>query len=133
MIIPDKISLPAIALTPVVIFFHPELTWKSGLLGAILGAGFIYALAGLYYLIKREEGIGMGDAKLLAVIGGWLGYETLFPTIFYSSIIGTVISILVLAASKKLSMKACVPFGPFLAIGALIQMLSPVSFWSILH
>lgn len=133
MIIPDKISLPSIAVIPFIIYLHPELSWKSGLIGALLGAGFILALAGIYYLIKREEGVGLGDAKLLAVIGGWLGYESLFPTIFLSSILGTFISVAVLAINKKLSMKACVPFGPFLALGALIHFLSPVSLWSFLY
>ena len=130
MIIPDRISLPAIAATPLIIFFQPELSWKSGLLGILLGAGLIYAIAWFYYLIRKEEGIGMGDAKLLALIGGWLGYEAIFPVIFCASIFGSIISIITLAASKKLSLKTYIPFGPFLALGALIQLLSPVSFWS---
>lgn len=131
-IIPDKISLPAILATPLVILVHPELSWKSGLLGVLLGGGVIYALAWFYYFLRRQEGIGMGDAKLLAVIGGWLGYEAIFPTLFYSSILGSLISISILAVTRKLSLKAEIPFGPFLALGALIQLLSPISFWSLM-
>lgn len=130
MIIPDKISLPGILATPLVIWLHPELSWKSGLLGVLIGGGFILVVAWFYYFLRKKEGIGMGDAKLLALMGGWLGYESLFPILFYSSITGSVIGIFLLAAQEKLSMKAAIPFGPFLALGALIQLLSPVSFWS---
>jgi leader peptidase (prepilin peptidase)/N-methyltransferase len=130
MIIPDKISIPGIFMTPLVILLHPELSWKSGLLGILLGGGFIFALAWFYHFLRKKEGIGMGDAKLLALMGGWLGYEALFPILFYSSLSGSLIGIILLSAQKKLSMKAAIPFGPFLALGALIQLLSPVSFWS---
>lgn len=130
MIIPDKISIPGIFATPLVIMLHPELSWKSGLLGVLLGGGFIFALAWFYHFLRKKEGIGMGDAKLLALMGGWLGYEALFPILFYSSLSGSLIGIILLSAQKKLSMKAAIPFGPFLALGALIQLLSPVSFWS---
>lgn len=131
MIIPDVISLPMIALAPVVFYFHPELTLKSSLFGILLGAACIYAIAWVYYLFRRQEGIGMGDAKLLAVVGGWLGYEAVFPTLLYSSVLGTVIGVLVLLLSKKFSLKAEIPFGPFIAIAALFHQLSPFSFYEL--
>ncbi len=126
-IIPDKISLPMIAVSPVVALVHPELDLISSLLGVVLGAGIIYAIAWTYYILRRQEGIGMGDAKLLAGIGGWLGYQSILPSIFYASILGTIAGIGVCIYKRSLSLKAEIPFGPFLAIGSLIFFLIPQS------
>ncbi len=122
MIIPDVISLPMILLTPLVIYLHPELDWHSGLVGVVMGGGVLYGITWLYWLVRHEVGMGMGDVKLLAAIGGWLGYQSVLPTIFYGSILGSFIGISVLLINRKLTMKAKIPFGPFLAIGALIHL-----------
>ena len=124
MIIPDEISLSMVALTPVIIYMHPELNWFSGLLGAIIGGGVIYLIAWVYYLLRKREGIGMGDAKLLAAIGGWLGYQAIVPTLFYGSVVGTLTSVIYLGVSRRFSFRAEIPFGPFLALGALFHLLS---------
>lgn len=123
MIIPDRISLSMIALTPLVIALHPELSWQSGLFGVLLGGGVIYGIAWTYYLLRKREGIGMGDAKLLAGIGGWLGYQSLFPTMLYGSVIGTLVAFAVMAYTRKISLQREIPFGPFLALGAVIHLL----------
>jgi leader peptidase (prepilin peptidase) / N-methyltransferase len=123
MIIPDVLSLPMIALTPVIIFFHPDLSWFSGLIGVLAGGGSLYAIAWIYWLIRKEVGMGMGDVKLLAGIGGWLGYQSIIPTIFYGSILGASIGILAMVISRKLTLQSAIPFGPFLAIGAMIHLL----------
>ncbi len=117
-IIPDAINLPMIALSPVVALLHPDLTMSQSLLGILLGAGIIYAVAWIYFVWKKMEGIGMGDAKLLAAIGGWLGYDSIFPTFFYASIIGSVVGIIAIAMKPSRGMQSEIPFGPFLALGA---------------
>lgn len=131
MIIPDVISLPMIMLTPLVVFLHPELSWRSSLFGILLGAGCIYAIAWTYYLLRKQEGIGMGDAKLLAVVGGWLGYEAVFPTLLYSSVLGSVVGVVSLVIAKKRSLKAEIPFGPFIAIAAVCHQLSSLNFYEL--
>ena len=68
----------------------------------------------------------MGDAKLLAAIGSWLGYQAILPVLFYASVLGSVIGILVLLLQKRFSLRAEIPFGPFLALGSLIYMLSSI-------
>ncbi len=65
----------------------------------------------------------MGDVKLLAGIGGWLGYQAVIPTIFYGSILGSVVGLAVLGWSRKLTLRTAIPFGPFLAIGAIIHLI----------
>ena len=73
-----------IALTPVVVWVHPDLEWLSALIGVVAGGASLYGIAWLYWLIRKEVGMGMGDVKLLAGIGGWLGYQSIIPTIFAS-------------------------------------------------
>lgn len=121
-IIPDALSLPMIALSPLVVWLHPELDWHSSIWGVLLGGGSVYAIAWVYYLIRREEGIGMGDAKLLAAIGGWLGYQAIFPTFFYGSILGSIYGLGAMIGTRRLSLKSQLPFGPFLAIGAVLYL-----------
>jgi leader peptidase (prepilin peptidase)/N-methyltransferase len=123
MIIPDVISLPMIALTPAVVFLHPDLDWMSALIGVVAGGGSLYAIAWLYWLIRREVGMGMGDVKLLAGIGGWLGYQAIIPTIFYGSLLGAVTGLGIMVVTRRLTLRSAIPFGPFLAAGAIIQLI----------
>lgn len=122
-IIPDKLSLPMIALAPVIAALHPELTLASSLLGIVIGGGVLYLVAWLYYLVRREIGLGFGDVKLLAAIGGWLGYESIFATIFVSSTLGSLIGLLIMIILRSSNMKIKLPFGPFLSLGAMTYLL----------
>ncbi|MCX6118054.1 MAG: prepilin peptidase, partial [Proteobacteria bacterium] len=108
--------------SPLVATLHPDLSMQSSLIGVLLGGGFLYFVAWLYWIIRKEYGMGFGDVKLLAGIGGWLGYESLFQTVFIGSIIGSIIGILALAIGRQFSWQAKLPFGPFLATGATIWL-----------
>jgi leader peptidase (prepilin peptidase)/N-methyltransferase len=129
-IIPDIISLGMLTLTPVVVFLHPDLTWQSALFGVVLGGGSLYAVAWVYFLLRRQAGLGMGDVKLLAVIGGWLGIEALLPTVMMASVSGAVFSLLFLLLKRGATLKTAIPFGPFLILGATLHILVG---WSILE
>lgn len=122
MIIPDAITFPMVGMVPVVVFFHPDLDWKSSLIGLLLGGGLLYGVAWLYWILRKEEGMGLGDVKLLAVIGGWLGYQAVLPTIFLGSIIGSLMSFGIMIFSRRLNLKTAIPFGPFLAVGSLLHI-----------
>lgn len=121
-IIPDVISLPMIAFSPLLAFFHPELSLKDSFYGILLGAFVIYFIAYTYFLIRREEGIGMGDAKLLAAIGGWLGYQAIFPSIVLASLIGSLAGMAIMVSKRQFSGKLELPFGPFLSFGAILYI-----------
>ncbi len=123
MIIPDVLSLPMIALTPVVVYLHPDLDWKSALFGVLLGGGLFYGIAWVYYLVRKEPGLGMGDVKLLAAIGGWLGYQSIVTTIFWASLLGSLVGIGLMLAKRSLTLKARLPFGPFLSFAATLFLL----------
>ena len=124
MIIPDVISLPMIALTPLVVYVHPDLDWISASLGVLIGGGSLYAIAWLYWIIRREVGMGMGDVKLLAGIGGWLGYQAILPTVLYGSIAGAFTGLFMMVVTRKLTLRSAIPFGPFLALGAIIHLFA---------
>ncbi|MFK7872148.1 MAG: A24 family peptidase [Oligoflexales bacterium] len=123
MIIPDVFSLPMLAMTPLAVWLHPELSWHSSLAGIIAGWAMVTIPSWLYLILRKQEGMGMGDAKLLAVIGGWLGVESVFPTMFFGSILGSFVGVSWMIVTRKMDMKLAIPFGPFLSLGAVTHLL----------
>jgi leader peptidase (prepilin peptidase)/N-methyltransferase len=96
----------------------PTVTWKESLIGILVGGGSLFLVAWIYHLLTRKEGMGGGDIKLLAMIGALIGWKGVFFTIFVASATGTLIGLTVMMATRQ-NMKLAVPFGPFLAIGAV--------------
>lgn len=118
-IIPDVISLPGILLGFAASFFIPTLSWMDSLIGILAGGGSLYTVAWVYERITGKEGMGGGDIKLLAMIGAFIGWKGVLLTIFMASAIGTLVGLIAMLKEKK-DMKMRIPFGPFLAIGAVI-------------
>lgn len=118
-IIPDILSIPGIPIG------FCSAGWFIGFLnsglGILIGGGSLFALAFLYRLFTGREGMGGGDIKLLAMIGAFVGWKGVLFTIFASSLTGTVIGIFAMARQKK-GMKLAIPFGPFLALGAVLYI-----------
>lgn len=117
-IIPDVITLPGIPIFFLASFFLSTVTVTDAAIGVLAGGGSLFLVAWGYQLIKKKEGMGGGDIKLLAMIGAVIGWKGVLFTIFSSSLIGTVSGILVMMNEKK-GMKLAIPFGPFLSIGAI--------------
>jgi len=86
-----------------------------------LGGGFLWAIAYIYFAIRKEEGMGGGDIKLLAWIGAVLGWQSIPFVILSSSVLGTVVG-LTEAIRTKEGLKSTIPFGPYLALGAIIYI-----------
>jgi leader peptidase (prepilin peptidase)/N-methyltransferase len=131
MILPDRLTVPAIALG---ILLQPFLPWArlwdgpwgataGAVLGALLGAGILLAVWAAWYLLRREEGMGLGDAKMLAAIGAFLGWKGVLVTLFFAALSGSVVG-LGLMAWSGLGGKARLPFGTFLALGGLIALFA---------
>ena len=95
----------------------------DALLGILVGGGVLYGIALAYYLIRKEEGMGMGDVKMLAMIGAFLGWRAVLVTLVLSSFAGALVGIVMMAAQRG-SMRYALPFGTFLALGALVAMLA---------
>ncbi len=118
-IIPDVISLPGILLGVLFSFVSPTVTWQSSLLGLLIGGGVLYAVALLYFLLRKIDGMGGGDIKLLAMIGAWLGWQSLPFVIFASSLFGSLVGLIAMFYQKK-GGRTRIPFGPFLSLAALV-------------
>jgi leader peptidase (prepilin peptidase)/N-methyltransferase len=118
-IIPDVISLPGIVVGFLCSFVIPWLTWLDSLLGILLGGGLLFAIAWLYEVLLKREGMGGGDIKLLAMIGAFLGWKAVFPVIFFASLAGTLIGVPLMLIKGK-DARFALPFGPFLAGAALV-------------
>lgn len=124
-IIPDKISLPGIVIGLVGGLLNPERTFVDSLLGMLLGGGFLWAVAYVYFLLKKEEGMGGGDIKLLAWIGAILGWMSIPFIILGSSILGSIVGLLIIWKSKgpeSSGMKTVIPFGPYIAFAAILYI-----------
>lgn len=120
-IIPDTISLPGIPVFFLASLAIPAVTVKESLLGILIGGGSLYAIAWAYSAVKKVDGMGGGDIKLLAMIGALIGWKGVLFTLFASSSLGTVVGVGIMIATGK-NMKLAVPFGPFLSAGAVIYV-----------
>ncbi|MFH2058451.1 MAG: prepilin peptidase [Pseudomonadota bacterium] len=130
-IIPDIISIPGIILFSSSFYFLPEMTLKSAGLGVLVGGGSLYAVAFVYYLLKKQEGMGGGDIKLLAMIGAATGIKGVFFTVFIGSLLGSISGLLILFYIKNNDTKLKIPFGPFLSLGAVFYIFfgDELIFW----
>lgn len=114
MLIPDKILL--FFLIPLIVLrvFEPLSPWWDSIVGAVVGFGVLFLIA-----IVSKGGMGGGDIKLFFVIGLVLGWVPTLLTLFLASIIGTVIGVISLRRTKQ-GRKTPIPFGPSIAIAAII-------------
>ncbi|PIE59060.1 MAG: prepilin peptidase [Desulfobulbus propionicus] len=120
-IIPDVISLPGILIGLAGSFFSQNLSWEQSVFGVVLGGGVLFLVAVVYFKITGKDGMGGGDIKLLAMIGAFLGWQSLLFVIFVSSLTGSVVGIAAMAKQKK-GGKTRIPFGPFLAVAAYVYL-----------
>jgi leader peptidase (prepilin peptidase)/N-methyltransferase len=121
-IIPDAISLPGIVIGVVVSWLHPQMSMVKSLIGILVGGGSLYLVAIIYELVTKREGMGVGDVKLLAMIGAFIGWQGVLFTIFCSSLIGSIVGVTMMLVTSADS-KYAVPFGPFLSLGAITYVL----------
>ncbi len=115
-LLPNVITLPGIIVGFVFSFLTPEPGWFASLLGVIAGGGSLWLIAEGYYRIRHEEGLGMGDVKMLAMIGAFIGWQLTLVTLMMASFAGALIGVGLIASGK--GMKYAIPFGTFLALGA---------------
>lgn len=120
-IIPDVISLPGIVIGLLGSLIIPQITFWNSLIGMLAGGGSLFLVATGYQWLFKREGMGGGDVKLLAMIGAFLGWKAVILTILLSSFIGSIIGITVMLIKGK-DFKYAIPFGPFLALGAVSSL-----------
>ncbi len=145
-IIPDEISLPGALLAPVVSLVWPSLheirepylvesaagllgltpaAWPracallASLIGMGVGAGVIWALGVVGRAIFRKEAMGFGDVKLMAFVGGVLGWKLALLGIVLGAFVGAIVGLLMLLRTRDTRL----PFGPYLSLGSFVAML----------
>jgi leader peptidase (prepilin peptidase)/N-methyltransferase len=106
-------------------------SFQDSVMGAILGYASLWLLNALYRLTKKQDGIGMGDAKLLAALGAWLGWFALPGILFIASLTGLIGGFIWLQWNKQ-NHRSAFPFGPFLAIAGIIELLWPQTLQTLL-
>ena len=123
-ILPDMLTLPGSVLAFASAVLLLDVDWRSSLLGALLGAGSFLLIQRAYYLLKRIEGLGTGDVKLMLLIGALLGWQALPMAIFLAAFSGLLGSLYFLRKEGAQGMKTAIPFGPFLCLGAMLYIVT---------
>ena len=134
-IIPNEITFSMMALG-FIKSFDPNLNslfpnYINSLIGGLLGFGIIWSIIYFYKQVRKKEGMGLGDAKLFAVIGFWFGWIAIPFIIFLSSVIALLSVVPSLLKNSK-SMSSQIPFGPYIIIGTLVYLFFENSFKSLL-
>ena len=120
-LLPDVFTLSGMVLGLLGAFLNPERDFLDAFLGVLMGGGFLWLVAYVYWVLRKEEGMGGGDIKLLGWIGAVLGWKSIPFVILVSSITGSVIGITMMVKNKG-NLKTVIPFGPYLVLGALIYL-----------
>ena len=115
-LLPNAITLPGIVAGLVFSVFTPP-GIRDAFIGVLLGGGILFAIAEAYYRIRHEEGLGMGDVKMLAMIGAFIGWKLTLLALMMASLAGSIIGVAMIV-TRRGSMKYALPFGTFLAVGA---------------
>jgi leader peptidase (prepilin peptidase)/N-methyltransferase len=138
-ILPDVIDLPGVVIGLIVGATHmgalyPDLLLAKTLLesiaGAAVGAGVLLAIALAYKLIRKIEGMGMGDVKMMAMLGAVVGWEPLFPLFLLASVAGALVGLFI-AAKSEARMQVAVPFGVFLGLAFLVVLFFGPTLWDL--
>ena len=103
----------------------------GGLIGALIGGGSLWLMGWTWEKLRGIEAMGLGDVKMMFMVGAYLGWRLTILTIFVGVLTGSVIGILLMARQRQRNMQMLLPFGVFLGIGAVAALLfgAPVVEW----
>lgn len=124
-IIPDVLSIPGLVTGTLATLFLSGLPWTESLLrsltGILVGGGALFLISWLYEKLRHQEGIGGGDVKLAAMLGAFFGWKGVFAVLLFGSLFGSLIGLFLMILYRK-GARFAIPFGPFLAAGALLHL-----------
>lgn len=138
MIIPDRVTLGGIACGLVISALVPALHGKDtmvasliqGTIGAAAGFGLLWSVAMLGEFVFKKEAMGFGDVKLMGAIGAFFGWQAVCFTVLISSFAGTIVGLTLIFSGKK-EMQSRIPYGPYLALAALLWMYWGSAWWDL--
>jgi len=122
-LLPDYLTLPLIPAGLVVVWTATPPVLSAHLIGAASGFGFIVGLRYLYRRVRGREGIGLGDAKLLAASGAWVSWAGLPSVVLLAALAGLCFALLKAGRGVDLALGDRLPFGAFLCLGTWIVWL----------
>lgn len=122
-IVPDRITLGGTPLFYLATMLLTGADWRDGFLGIAAGAGILWLVSAGYRGLTRREGLGLGDVKLMALIGAVIGWPGAVFTIFSGAVYGAAAGAVAMIHSGR-GMKTAIPFGPFLAAGAMTYLMA---------
>lgn len=122
MLISRFVSLYAVPSGILLSYMHYlPIHWIESIVASVIGYSFFYIINKIFYVIKKQDGMGQGDFDLMALIGAYTGLLGIWFTVLIGSLLGTTVSILYIIFKK--SRITHVPFGPYLSIGAITFVL----------
>ena len=121
-IIPDEISLSGIVIGLLLAALTPVMDFLGSLFGVLLGGGSLLLVGMAYEAVRKQEGIGGGDIKLLAMIGAFTGWKGVIFTIFGGSLIASIVGITLMIV-RRANGQVPIPFGPFLSGASFLYIL----------
>lgn len=121
-ILPDEITLPGIALAIIYSLFRNDMNLTGALVGAVVGAGILLFIYALYYILRKKEGLGMGDVTMMLMVGAFLGWKQTLLTLILASFGGALVGVALILFTKK-GVQHALPFGTFLAPAAFVSLL----------
>lgn len=122
-LLPDTITLTMLWLGLLLSLFNVFVSPYQAVLGAILGYGILWIAAWLYKIIRRKEGMGHGDLKMLGMLGAWFGAPMVLNVLIMAIILALIASFFLLSL-RKITTKKPIPFGPFIAIAGWVSMMN---------
>lgn len=128
-ILPDGINVFLFLFFTILIFLQDR-SWGSAFLGLAIGYGFTFGITWLFYKLRGQIGLGGGDIKLFAVLGWYVGPMDILYIIVFSSLLGAIVSLLLIAL-KKMNKEQPIAFGPAIIIVASIKLYFPQVFDSV--
>ncbi|MEJ2721951.1 MAG: prepilin peptidase [bacterium] len=126
-IIPDALSLGGIVLGWAGALVCLPIGLADSLIGTLAGGGLLFVIAGAYKIIRKRDGMGGGDIKLMAMIGSFLGWQMVFPVLLIASFFGAAYGVYLLIRGE--SSRAAVAFGSFLAPAAAVVLIFGAEIW----
>ncbi len=128
LILPDSLTLPLIPIGLVMAYVVRPMSIDSHLIGAIAGFAIFAAISWLYRLLRGRDGLGLGDAKLLAAAGAWLGWPALPGVVLMAAVTGLLMTLMAAAVQNRTIATSEVAFGPHLAWAFWVSwLIGPLS------
>jgi len=121
-ILPNVITVTGVPIGFVLSLFLPP-GWQESLIGLLVGGGVLFVIGEAYYRLRGIDGLGMGDVKMLAMIGAFLGWRLTLVTLVFASFTGALAGAGMIVTGRG-GMKAALPFGTFLAVGAVVAAVA---------